>query len=117
MFKGILFALAACLIWGLIFVVPLFLPSFTSLEIAMGRYVVFTLISCFMLCRGISRLPLAIWLKALYFSFAATFGYYLFLILGLKYASAQLAALIVGLSPITISVFGNWRKKEASYTS
>lgn len=118
MFQGILYALAACLIWGLIFIVPLFSPTFSSLEIAIGRYVVYTTISCVMLYRGItSTISRAVWFKALYFSLVCTFGYYLFLILGLRYATAEVAALIVGLSPITISYYGNWRKPQSGSCS
>lgn len=115
MLKGIVFALTACLIWGLIFVVPLYMEGYTSLEVAMGRYVVYSLISLCIFLKKSFKLPLAIWIKGLSFSFFSTFGYYLLLILGIRDASAQMAALIVGLAPITISFYGNLKKRETGF--
>lgn len=116
MFKGVTFALAACFIWGLIFVVPLFLDGFSSIEIALGRYLFYGMISSSILLqaklKGIGRYHYLIWIKAFYFSLICTFVYYTSLILALRYACPAICALIIGISPITIAYYGNWKQKE-----
>ncbi len=119
MIKGIFFALAACFIWGLIFVVPQFMNGFGAIEIALGRYLVYGMISLFFLLRerlrGRSYYPISIWIKALKLSFASTMGYYIFVILALRHASPAICALILGISPITIAFYGNWKQKDCSF--
>lgn len=119
MIKGIVFALLACFIWGLIFIVPGFMSGFSSLEIALGRYTVYGILSSLIFCRakfqGKCRYPLSIWIKALYFSLICTMGYYTFLVLALRYASPAICALVLGISPITIAFYGNWREKEIPF--
>ena len=48
---GVLFALAAGLMWGLVFVAPLLLPQYSAAALSVGRYLAF----------GALALPLA-WL-------------------------------------------------------
>lgn len=79
MFKGIAFALSACFIWGLIFIIPQFMSSFSSIEIALGRYWFYGGISLLLLLKarlqGFCNYPLSVWIKALCLSFLS--GYYL----------------------------------------
>lgn len=121
MIKGIAFALGACMIWGLIFVVPQFMGDFTSVEVAMGRYFFYGLISSliFLKRRLSSSLsyPWSVWKRALLLSLASSFGYYIFLVLALRSASPAISALVIGISPITISFYGNLRKRECSFKS
>jgi drug/metabolite transporter (DMT)-like permease len=121
MLKGIVFALAACFIWGLIFIVPQFMDGFSAVEIAIGRYTFFGTISILLLLKAwlqnTCRYPLAIWFKALYFAVASSFGYYICLVLGLRYSSPAICALILGISPISIAFYGNWKQKECSFKS
>ncbi len=114
---GVIYALSACFIWGLIFVVPIFMQGYGPMEIALGRYLFYGVISAFVFLKRRCRYPMAIWLKALYFSLASSFAYYTFVILAVRFASPAICALILGLSPITIALYGNWREKECSYRS
>ncbi len=119
MFQGIIFALAACFVWGLIFVVPQFMTGFTPIEVALGRYVMYGGISVLIFCKstlqGKFRYSRSIWLKALSFSFVSTIGYYTCVVLALRYASPSVCVLILGISPITIALYGNWKEKETSF--
>ncbi len=118
---GVLFALGACFIWGFIFVVPHFMAGFSSIEIALGRYFVFGIVSSIFFLKsffqGACRYPASIWLKALFFSLLSTVGYYVFVVLALRYSSPASCALILGISPIAITLCGNWRHKEVSFKS
>lgn len=117
MYKGIAFALIACFIWGLIFVIPQFLSNYNSIEIVIGRYCFFGGISLFMLfkerLRGFCQYPLFVWLNAFFLSLLA--GYYLWVVLAIRYASPEVCALILGTSPITIALYGNLKQKEVSF--
>ncbi|WP_068466564.1 DMT family transporter [Candidatus Protochlamydia phocaeensis] len=119
MFRGIVLILGACLVWGLFFIIPQFLVGFNTIEIVLGHYFFFGTISlCFMLAKGIKRwtsLPSRIWMRAILYAFVVNIFYYFSLVLGLRYASASVTALIIGLSPITIAFYGNWRQKECSF--
>lgn len=119
MLKGVSYALAACFIWGLIFVVPLFMEGFSPIEITLGRYFFYGAISSLIFLRGRMtggfRFPFSTWKKALSFSFAATIGYYIFFVLSLRFATPAITALILGISPIAIAILGNWKEKEISY--
>lgn len=121
MWKGIIFALGACFIWGLIFVIPLYMEGFSPIEVALGRYLFFGTISAIILLpalmQGACRYPVSIWLKALYFSFASTIGYYTFFMVGLRFSTPAICALVLSTSPITIAFYGNWVQKECSFKS
>lgn len=119
MLKGILLVLAACLIWGLIFVVPGLMTSFSPLEVALGRYFFLGILSTFLVIgQGLKkwrRVPWSIWRQALVYAFVVNILYYFALVTGLRYSSSSVIALLLGLSPITIAFYGNWLKKECSY--
>lgn len=119
MLKGVVYALSACLIWGLIFVIPLFMEGFSPIEIALGRYFFYGALSSLIFIRGrwmgAFRFPISTWKKAFAYSFAATIGYYIFFVLSLRFATPAITALILGISPIAIALLGNWKEKEISY--
>jgi drug/metabolite transporter (DMT)-like permease len=119
MFKGISFALGALFIWAFIYVVPQFITGFSSIEIALGRYLVYGIISVLLFLRSKSKggcnFSRDVWIKALYFSLICTIGYYTFLVLALRYSSPAVCALILGTSPITTAIYGNWMQKEISF--
>jgi len=121
MIKGIVLALGACFIWGLIFVVPQLMAGFSSLEVALGRHFCYGSISFFLFLKhkyfkGLS-FPLKIWRKALWFALITNIIYYTFLVLSIRYATAAVCALIVGISPICITFWANFKQKELSYKS
>jgi drug/metabolite transporter (DMT)-like permease len=121
MIKGLIYAICACFIWGFLFIIPDFMGEFTSFEIVVGRFFVFGLISSMIVMRGkvknkgLFSYPFSIWLKASLFSLASTFGSYLFLTLAVRRISPSICALLFGISPITIALYGNWKEKECSY--
>lgn len=118
---GIAFVLGACLIWGLIFVVPQYMTGFNWIEVAIGRYFFYGLVSLVFFLktflRGEGRYGWAVWKTAFIYSFLFCLGYYPCLVLGLRYASPAISALIMGVGPITIAFYGNWREKECSFRS
>jgi drug/metabolite transporter (DMT)-like permease len=121
MFTGILFGTIACMIWGLIFLIPDQLIGFSSFEVALGRYFFFGLLSFVLFLRSglkmIRKYSFKYWRMAFFFGLVANLLYYTALVLGSRYASSSLAALVLGLTPIVISVFGNLQQKQVSFKS
>lgn len=112
--RGICFALAACFLWGLIFVMPRFMAGFSCVEIALSRYLSYGIASGVVFFRYLQsrRHSWAVWKCALYLSLSCSIGYYSCVVLAIRYATPAVCALILGLGPITIAVYGNWREKE-----
>jgi drug/metabolite transporter (DMT)-like permease len=121
MVRGVVFALGACFIWGLIFVIPPFMTGFTSLEIALGRHLLYGTVSSLIFCKlhfqHKCRYPISIWIKAVYFSLISTIGYYTCVVLSLRHSTPAVCALILGISPVTIAFYGNWKQKETPFKS
>lgn len=119
MVRGILYATFACFVWGFIFVIPNMLLDFTSVEMVLGRYTAYGVFSLVLLLRKGWKIPLQFplraWLVAFIFSLISNILYYFGLVWGLRYASAPVAVLIVGLAPILIALYGNWHVREISY--
>jgi drug/metabolite transporter (DMT)-like permease len=119
MLKGIFLVLGACFIWGLIFVVPKLMAGFSSFEVALGRYFFYGVISfAFMLFRGWQKwkqFSWNIWRLAILYALIVNILYYFSLVMALRCSSPSVIALLLGLSPITIAFYGNWRQKECSY--
>ena len=121
MVKGIAFALSACFIWGLIFVVPELMSGFSSIEVVLGRHFCYGILSVLIFAKSrfinCCNYPLHVWKKALLLALIMNIILYTFLVLSLRYATPAVTALILGLSPITISFWCNFKQKEISYTS
>lgn len=120
MLQGFFYTLAACFIWGLIFIVPQFMTEFTPIEVALGRYFFYGVISICILLRnrlkGAPRYSFSIWIKALLFSLASTIVYYTAVVLSLRYSNPAICAIVLGISPIAIAFYGNWREKKADFS-
>lgn len=116
--KGILLVLSACLVWGLIFIVPGFMTSFSPLEVALSRYFFLGIISCvFLMGQGWKKwrsIPWSTWRTAWLFALIVNIFYYFALVTGLRYSDASVIAILMGISPITLSFYGNWRLKEGA---
>lgn len=119
MLNGIFSVLAACAVWGLIFVVPGFISGFGPLEIALGRYFFLGLISVtFILIQGRSKwrgMPLRLWRQAGLYALFVNIFYYSALLTGMHYCGAAVMALLMGLSPITAGFYGTWHHQEHAY--
>lgn len=114
---GIVYAVAADLVWGLAFVIPKFLHSYSAVEIAFGRYLTYGVASLFLfLANKKNVINIDLWMRALIFAFCGNIGYYYFLVLAIKLTGATIPTLVIGLLPITISLYGNWLNREFSFT-
>jgi drug/metabolite transporter (DMT)-like permease len=109
MLTGILAGLAAGALWGLVFVVPRLLNGFSSVDVAAGRYIVWSLLSALLL---IGTPPARRWptwsqaAAALRMSVLGATGYYVLVVLAVRDAGTELPSLIVGTIPVWLMLLG-----------
>jgi drug/metabolite transporter (DMT)-like permease len=112
MLTGILYALAAGLLWGMVFVAPLLLPGYPPALLSVGRYLAFGLIALPLAwlhrdaLRGLGR---ADWIEALKLAAVGNLLYYLCLASAIQRAGAPLPTMIIGTLPVVIAIAANLR--------
>ncbi len=110
---GTLFALAAGLMWGLVFIAPTMLAEYPAALLSMGRYLAFGLIAMplawwdRMALRELSR---ADWLEALKLSAVGNLLYYLCLAAAIQRSGGPLPTMIIGTLPVVIAITANLRR-------
>ncbi|WP_445144305.1 DMT family transporter [Dyella sp. Tek66A03] len=112
MWTGTLYALAAGLMWGLVFVSPLLLPDYPAALQSVGRYLAFGLIAlplAWMDRAALRQLGRADWLEALKLAAVGNLLYYLCLASAIQLAGAPLPTMIIGTLPVVIAISANLR--------
>ena len=116
LFSGSLFALAAGLMWGLVFVGPLLLPEYPATLQSFGRYVAFGLIALPLAWfdrRTLAQLTRADWREALRLALVGNIVYYLFLASAIQRSGGPLPTMIIGTLPVVIAITANLRTARA----
>jgi drug/metabolite transporter (DMT)-like permease len=110
MWYGVLCGLAAGAFWGMIFVMPRWLAEFSPMELALGRYLAYGLITLLLLLprlngllRRVTRAECAVLLRH---ALAGNIVYYLLLSTGVQLAGVAAASLIIGLLPLSVTLLG-----------
>jgi drug/metabolite transporter (DMT)-like permease len=110
MLLGILFALIAGLLWGLVFIVPLLLPNQSPALLSLGRYLAFGCV-CVPLAlfqwRALKALTKSDWTWAFMLSVIGNFVYYGFLATSIQTLGNPLPSLIIGTLPVIIALCAN----------
>jgi drug/metabolite transporter (DMT)-like permease len=112
MFAGTLFALAAGLMWGLVFIAPLMLHDYPAALLSVGRYLAFGLIAlplAWLDRKRLATLSRADWIEALKLSLIGNLLYYLCLAAAIQRAGAPLPTMIIGTLPVVIAISSNLR--------
>ncbi len=112
LFTGTAFALAAGLMWGLVFVAPTLLPGYPALLLSCARYIAFGLIALPLACWDrvqLARLSAADWREALKLSLVGNLLYYACLAAAIQRAGGPLPTMIIGTLPVVIAVVSNLR--------
>jgi len=113
---GTLFALAAGLMWGLVFVGPLLLPDYPATLQSFGRYLAFGLIALPLAWfdrHTLARLTRSDWREALRLALVGNVIYYLFLASSIQRAGGPLPTMIIGTLPVVIAITANLRTARA----
>jgi drug/metabolite transporter (DMT)-like permease len=109
---GTLFALAAGLMWGLVFVAPLLLPAYPAVMLSCARYLAFGLIALPLAWFDHARLAELTredWREAFKLSAVGNLLYYLCLAAAIQRAGGPLPTMIIGTLPVVIAITSNLR--------
>ena len=112
MLIGTLFALAAGLMWGLVFIAPTLLPAYPAVLLSCARYLAFGLIAlplAWLDRARIAELTPADWREAFKLSAIGNLLYYLCLAAAIQRAGGPLPTMIIGTLPVVIAVVSNLR--------
>lgn len=107
---GVAWALAAGLMWGLVFVAPAILHDYPPAILSVSRYLAFGLIALPIALasrRAISALSRADWVEAAKLSLVGNLLYYGFLAAAVQAAGPPLPTMIVGSLPVVIAIASN----------
>ena len=115
MWIGTLCALAAGLMWGLVFIGPLLLPDYPPALLSFGRYVAFGLIALPLAWADrarLAQLSRSDWIEAVKLGLVGNIVYYLFLASAIQSAGGPLPTMLIGTLPVLIAVCSNLRDGE-----
>ncbi len=115
-FTGTLYALAAGLMWGLVFIAPTMLSEYPAALLTVGRYLAFGLIALPLAWWGrarLAQLTRADWLEALKLSAVGNLLYYLCLAAAIQRAGGPLPTMIIGTLPVVIAITSNLRSSAS----
>ncbi|KAA1049404.1 DMT family transporter [Pseudocitrobacter sp. 73] len=110
MISGVLYALLAGLMWGLIFVGPLIVPEYPAVLQSTGRYLALGLIALPLAWLGRTRLKQLNrrdWFTALALTMMGNLIYYVCLASAIQRTGAPVSTMIIGTLPVVIPVFAN----------
>lgn len=109
MISGVLYALLAGLMWGLIFVGPLIVPEYPAMLQSMGRYGarVNCAAHCWLGRVRLRQLARRDWLTALMLTMMGNLIYYFCLASAIQRTGAPVSTMIIGTLPVVIPVFAN----------
>lgn len=114
--KPIIQAVLACFLWGFVFAMPVYLDSFSSLDIVLGRFMVYGVLSVVLLLFYTwikkDRSFLKYWKEASLCAIVMNLVYFAALIYGSRFTAPSIITLIIGTGPITITVFSCLLKSD-----
>ncbi len=116
MLIGTLYAAAAGLMWGLVFIAPTLLADYPATLLSVGRYLAFGLIALPLAWwdrRRLAELSRADWLEALKLSAVGNLLYYLCLAAAIQRAGGPLPTMLIGTLPVVIAITSNLRGSAA----
>ncbi|HZH08130.1 MAG TPA: DMT family transporter [Lautropia sp.] len=119
MLSGVLFALAAGLIWGTVFITPLLLPQYPGTLLAFGRYLAFGLIAlplAWQARRLLRLLDREDWVEALKLSLVGNILYYSALASAIQLADAPLPTMVIGTLPVVIAIVSNFSERTVPWS-
>ncbi|WP_020647959.1 DMT family transporter [Solimonas variicoloris] len=112
MWIGTLYALAAGLMWGLVFINPVLLAEYPPVLLSVGRYLAFGTLALGLAWfdrATLRRLTRADWIEALKLTAIGNLLYYSCLAAAIQRAGAPLPTMIIGTLPVVIAIAANLR--------
>jgi drug/metabolite transporter (DMT)-like permease len=108
---GLLCGMGAGALWGLVFLAPELVRSFTPLELAIGRYLAFGAISAVLIAprwRALaSRLDWRDWGTLSWLAMAGNTLYYILLSTAVQTGGIAMTSLVIGFLPVAVTIIGS----------
>src|SRR5471032_2191584 len=108
---------AATAMWGVSFVAPLMLDRYSPIQITFGRFFFYGIVSVVIWLSRYrhTRLSPRAWALAMAYGLAGNVLFSILVSFGIQDTGAEVCIPIIGLLPICVSVFGNYRLAEAPW--
>lgn len=118
---GIAAGIAAGALWGLVFLAPELTHGFTSMQLSAGRYLAYGLVAALLIAPGWRRVSARLtrreWWTLAWLSPAGNVVYYIFLANAVRSGGVAMASLVIGLSPLAVTLLGNRDRHAVSLRS
>lgn len=113
---GILCGLGAGALWGLVFLAPELVRGFQPLELAVGRYLAYGVLSTCLIAPRLRALLPKIgrreWLDLTWLSLAGNTVYYILLSMAVQTGGIAMTSLVIGFLPVAVTIIGS-RDRDA----
>ena len=103
MFIGIIFGIIACALWGLVYIIPLWLSTYDPMLIALARYTIFGLFSAVLLVfngKYLTQVSKKDWISATALGVVGNLFFYWLLASAVQLAGAPIAGAFTAVIPI-----------------
>ncbi|WP_296174103.1 DMT family transporter [uncultured Brevundimonas sp.] len=109
-FWGVASGMAAGALWGLVFLAPKVAPEASPMMLTAGRYLAYGLIAALLIAPRWRRVTAALdfkaWRALAWLSLAGNIVYFVFLVVSVHFAGVGASALIVGMVPVVVALWG-----------
>jgi drug/metabolite transporter (DMT)-like permease len=109
-FWGVASGVAAGAMWGTVFLAPKLAPEASPLLLSAGRYLAYGLIAAMLIAPRWKRLVTALdwraWRALTWLSLTGNIIYFMLLVVSVHFAGVAASALIVGMVPIVVALWG-----------
>lgn len=113
---GIACGMGAGALWGLVFLAPELARDFTPLQLAIGRYLAYGIVSAVLIAPRfralVGTLARRDWLALVWLSLAGNTLYYILLSAAVQNAGIATTSLVIGFLPVAVTVIGS-RDRDA----
>lgn len=113
---GIACGMGAGALWGLVFLAPELVRDFTPLQLAIGRYLAYGIISAVLIAPRwralVGTLARRDWLALAWLSLAGNTLYYILLSTAVQNAGIATTSLVIGFLPVAVTIIGS-RDRDA----
>ncbi len=108
---GVLCGMGAGALWGLVFLAPAVVREFRPLDLAIGRYLAYGLISAVLIAprlRGLlPKIARQEWVALAWLSLAGNTLYYILLSTAVQMGGIAMTSLIIGFLPVAVTIIGS----------
>ncbi|MBS7809770.1 DMT family transporter [Roseococcus pinisoli] len=108
---GILFGMGAGALWGTVFLAPELVRGFSPLQLTVGRFLAFGLLSAALLAprwrRVLGQVAPRQWLALAWLALAGNGLYYLLLSNAVQTGGIAMTSLVIGFLPVTVTLIGS----------